>query len=106
MELMTRQPVVIDGCFVPFEVYDNVKATADQTGRVQFIGAIYHQPDDLKPKLDEPAWEWNSIMRRDTMRRMHAASGQHMSYIVDKTRHQLLSNDEVFMILWISPSSI
>lgn len=58
LTIAERAPIVIDGCLIPFEVYDRVKALARNLGKWQFIGVEYDQPAELKPKPCDPDNFW------------------------------------------------
>lgn len=95
-----RRGVVIDGCFVPLEVYERVKALARKVGRTQFIGVVYNQPAELQTVGG--GWDWVGIMRRDSARRQHMKCGQHLVYILDQSRDELMGRSDVAMVLWIT----
>jgi hypothetical protein len=97
------EPIIIDGCLVPAIVYSRVKAKARELGRTQFIGVVYLQPEELKPKPFEKLWDWGKIMQRNAARSEHMRTGQHLVYVLDQTRDQLLSRDDIVQINWITP---
>jgi hypothetical protein len=103
LTIVERQPVIIDGCRVPFEVYDPVHLEACATGKTQFIGVVYEQPEHLKRQPDEPLWDWDCITQRDTVRRLHFYAGQHLRFITGHFRDELMGMPGVAMILWIAP---
>ena len=94
--------VLIDGVLVPQFLYDRVYALACTSGRTQFVGVIYDQPADLKPQPGE-SYDWGKIIHRDAMRRLHMATGEHLIFVVDKSRNELTRRHDIAVILWINP---
>lgn len=106
----TLADITIDGCLVPSDVYRRVHSKACATGRTQFIGVVYHQPAELRApqfpgRAHQPAldWDWEAIMHRDAMRRLHFRRGEHLEYITGEDREALLARHDLAMILWINP---
>lgn len=95
--------VVIDGCSVPWEIYDRVKAHARATGRTQFIGVIYDQPAELQPVAGESPWNWQNMLRGNSARAEHMRAGKYLVYTLDQTYQDLKLRSDLAMILWITP---
>ena len=103
LALNPPKPVIIDGFLVPGLLYKIVHNAAVDTGHTQFIGVIYDQPAELKRRADEQPLDWNKTIYRDQMRQQHCRAGEHLIYVVDLTRDELLMRRDVLGILWINP---
>lgn len=95
--------ILIDGCFVPTEIFTRVKAHARKTSRTQFIGVLRNVPVEQLPAPSEQPWDWAAIMKRVTAMRLDMASGENLVYVLDQTRDELLLRDDLLMVLWITP---
>ena len=96
-----REPIIIDGCFVPFEIYDRVKAYARKTSKTQFIGVIHNMPN--QPRAERTTFDWMRFCGVNDERARQMRAGENLVYVLDKHRDDLLLRPDLSMILWITP---
>ena len=106
LTITEREPIIIEGCLVPFEIYDRVKAYAAKTGQWQFIGVRYEAPMGENPLSPGNAGEpinWEVVGVNLARVRENMRAGRGLIFVLDKGRAELIEDGGMAVILWINP---